>query len=277
MTTTRRTKRIQSARGWCATVGGLCKLYPSIPPLRRPGHPFFWGSQPCVPAAWLAELLLLAGDIESNPGPKPTLKTLSHTRTQPPHLPNIFQRNANGIRSTVEELKHLMRTTHPDVVTIQESKLTSASRTPQIPHFTAIRTDREHKQGGGLITYIKSDTTFTHIKTPQAINTDDTGIQLLKIHRNTTSQNTHKTLQGHHHSQHIHSTKKHHNTTDTDITNSIQYITDIPNSIITGDVNAHTTLWHSYTDNHRGELISETLSNSNHITLNTDTPTRSLH
>ena len=58
-------------------------------------------------------------------------------------------------------------------------------------------------------------------------------------------------------------------TTDTDITNCIQYITNIPNSIIT-----ITTLWHSYTDDHRGELISETLSNSNHITLNTDTPTR---
>ena len=42
----------------------------------------------------------------------------------------------------------------------------------------------------------------------------------------------------------------------------------------TSDVNAHSTLWHSYTDDHRGELISETLSNSNHITLNTGTPTR---
>ena len=60
------TKRIQPARGWCATVrgGGLCKLYPPTPPLRRPGHPVFWGSQPCVPTAWLAERLLLAGDIE---------------------------------------------------------------------------------------------------------------------------------------------------------------------------------------------------------------------
>ena len=73
------TKRIQPARGWCATVpqsGGLfggtqCKLYPTTPPLRRPGLPVFWGSQPCVPAAWLAERLLLAGDIESNPGTHP--------------------------------------------------------------------------------------------------------------------------------------------------------------------------------------------------------------
>ena len=63
--------------------GTLCKLYPPTPPLRRPGLPVFWGSQPCVPAAWLAERLLLAGDIESNPGPRPTLKTPTHTHTQP--------------------------------------------------------------------------------------------------------------------------------------------------------------------------------------------------
>ena len=59
--------------------GGLCKLYPPTTPLRRHSHPVFLGSQPCVHAAWLAERLLLAGHIESNPGPKPTLKTLSHT------------------------------------------------------------------------------------------------------------------------------------------------------------------------------------------------------
>ena len=46
--------------------GGLCKLYPPTPPLQRPGHPVCWGSQPCVPAAWLAERLLLAGDIEKD-------------------------------------------------------------------------------------------------------------------------------------------------------------------------------------------------------------------
>ena len=78
-------KRIQLARGWCATVpqsGGTVRgntVYPPTPPLRRPGLPVFWGSQPCVPAAWLAERLLLAGDIESNPGPRPTLKTPTHT------------------------------------------------------------------------------------------------------------------------------------------------------------------------------------------------------
>ena len=33
-------------------------------------------------------------------------------------------------------------------------------------------------------------------------------------------------------------------------------------------------LWHSYTDDHRGQLIADVISNSDHITLNTNTPTR---
>ena len=71
----------------CHSRGGTVQIvstHPASPEARPPR--FFLGSQPCVPAPWLAERLLLAGDIESNPGPKPTLKTLSHTRTQPPTL-----------------------------------------------------------------------------------------------------------------------------------------------------------------------------------------------
>ena len=61
-----------------------------------------------------------------------------------------------------------------------------------------------------------------------------------------------------------------HKTADTDI----QHITNIPHSVLTGDVNAHSTLWHSYTDNHSGQLIADVISNLDHITLNTNTPTR---
>ena len=43
---------------------------------------------------------------------------------------------------------------------------------------------------------------------------------------------------------------------------------------ITGDVNAHSTLWHSYTDDHSGQQIADFISNSAHITLNTNTLTR---
>ena len=43
-------------------------------------------------------------------------------------------------------------------------------------------------------------------------------------------------------------------------------IINIPHSVLTGDVTAHSTLWHSYTDDHRGQLIAELTSNSDHIT-----------
>ena len=39
-------------------------------------------------------------------------------------------------------------------------------------------------------------------------------------------------------------------------------------------MNAHSTLWHSYTDDHRGQLIADVISNSDHITLNINTPIR---
>ena len=60
--------------------------------LRRPRPPFYLGNQSCNPAAWLAERQLLPGDIEFNPEPKPTLKTLLHVH---PHSLNtlIYQSN----------------------------------------------------------------------------------------------------------------------------------------------------------------------------------------
>ena len=69
-------------------------------------------------------------------------------------------------------------------------------------------------------------------------------------------------------------TSTHYKTADTDIQHCIQYITNMPHSVLTGDVNAHSTLWHSYTDDHKGQLIADVISNSDHITLNTNTPTR---
>ena len=80
------TKRIQHARGCCATVNRDCaNCIHLILPLRRPGPPVFLGSQSCNPAAWLAERQLLAGDIESNH--THSLNTLIHQSNplNPPH------------------------------------------------------------------------------------------------------------------------------------------------------------------------------------------------
>ena len=70
------------------------------------------------------------------------------------------------------------------------------------------------------------------------------------------------------------STSTHYKTVDTDIQHCIQHITHIPDSVLTGHVNADSTLWYSYTDDHGGQLIADVISNSDHITRNTDTPTR---
>ena len=65
-------------------------------------------------------------------------------------------------------------------------------------------------------------------------------------------------------------TSMHYKTADTDIQYCIQHITNIPHSVLTGDVNAHSTLWQSYTDDHRGQQIADVISNSDHITLITN-------
>ena len=47
-------------------------------------------------------------------------------------------------------------------------------------------------------------------------------------------------------------------------------ITNISHSVLTGDVNTHSTLWHQYTDEHRRQLIPDLIRSSDHITLKTN-------
>ena len=124
----------------------------------------------------------------------------------------------------------------------------------------------------GLITLINNDITFINI--PNAINTHNTELQLIKIQsigktKDITIANTYFPPR--------HTTSSQYNTVDTDITYCIRHVTNIPDSMLTSEVNAHSTLWYSHTDDHRGQLISDIISNSGHITLNTDTPTRVPH
>ena len=133
-----------------------------------------------------------------------------------------------------------------------------------------MRTDRLHKAGGGLITLIRDNITFATTYIPSTINTHNTELQMVKVHINNTEHITIANI----YIPPRYTTSTHYKTADTDIQHSIQYITNIPHSVLTGDVNAHSTLWHSYTDDHRGQLIADGISNSDLITLNTNTPTR---
>ena len=133
-----------------------------------------------------------------------------------------------------------------------------------------MRTDRLHKAGGGLITLIRDNITFTTTDIPSTINTHNIELQMVMVHINNTKHITIANI----YIPPRDTTSTHYKTADTDIQHCIQYITNIPHSVLTGDVNAHSTLWHSYTDDHRGQLIADAISNSDHITLNTNTPTR---
>ena len=94
----------------------------------------------------------------------------------------ILQVNINGLRNKLEELKLLIHDTHADIITIQETKLTPKAKTPKIHNFTSVRTDRLHKAGGGLITLIRDNITFTTTDIPSTINTHNIELQMVKVH-----------------------------------------------------------------------------------------------
>ena len=207
-----------------------------------------------------------------------TIRTAHTANTTSIHKPSshnernliILQVNINGINNKLEELKTLIKNTHADIITIQETKLTSKSNTPKVPTYTTVRTDRPHKSEGGLITLIRDNITFTPTDIPSTINTHNIELQMVKVHLNNTKHITIANV----YIPPRDNTSTHYKTADKDIQHCIQHITTIPHSVLTGDVNAHSSLWHSYTDDHRGQLIAEVISNSDHISLNTDTPTR---
>ena len=207
-----------------------------------------------------------------------TIRTAHNANTTSIHKPSsnnernlvILQVNINGINNKLEELKTLIKNTHADIITIQETKLTSKSNIPKVPTYTTVRADRPHKSGGGLITLITDNITFTPTDIPSTINTHNIELQMVMVHLSNTKHITIANV----YIPPRDSTSTNYKTADKDIQHCIQHITTIPHSVLTGDVNAHSSLWHSYTDDHRGQLIAEVISNSDHISLNTDTPTR---
>ena len=91
-------------------------------------------------------------------------------KLQPPPIPTqavdensftIMQFNANGIGNKLTELGEFLKRHNVKVVVIQESKLSSNSKTPSIQNFTTVRKDRRQGQGGGLLTLIHKSINFS--------------------------------------------------------------------------------------------------------------------
>ena len=164
----------------------------------------------------------------------------------------ILQFNINGIKNKLEELKLLIQATHEYIITIEETNLTPKANTPKVHNFTTVCAIRLHKARGGFITRIRDNITITTTEIHSTIKTHNTELQMAKVHiintKHITIANIYIPPQD--------SISTHYKTADTDMQHCIQHITNIPHSVLTGDVNAHSTFWHSYTDDHRGQLIT---------------------
>ena len=96
--------------------------------------------------------------------------TLPTPQPLPPSIPihavngnpfTIMQFNANGIDNKLSELGELMERHNRKVVVIQDSKLSSNSRTQSIQNFTTVRKDHREGQVGGSLTLIHKSTNFS--------------------------------------------------------------------------------------------------------------------
>ena len=137
---------------------------------------------------------------------------------------------------------------------MQKTKLNQSHKRPNIPQFTPIRTDRPHKQGESLLTYIKNNIGFSQL------NTSNT----FPIEIRTNRQNPPFNITAITYRKHIHATQTLHPTiTNRRRLNYIEHAYNINQSFkrnhhsITADVNAYSPLWYSPTKNHRGELIED--------------------
>ena len=138
--------------------------------------------------------------------------------------------------------------------------MSSQFRKPSSLHKQTHRADRLHKAGCGLITLIRDNITFTTTDIPSTINTHNTELQMVMVHINNTKHITIANI----YIPPRDTISTHYKTADTDIQHCIQYITNISHSVLTGDVNAHSTLWHLYTDDPKGQLIADVISNPDH-------------
>ena len=178
----------------------------------------------------------------------------------------ILPVNINGIKNKLEELKLLIHDTHADTITINE---TSSPLKQTHPNYITSPPCAPIGRGG-LITLIRYNITFTITYIPSTINTPTIQLRMVKIHINNTKHITIANI----YIPPRDSTSIHYKTADTDIQHCIQYITNIPHSVFTGDVNAHSTFWHLYTHDHRGQLFADLISKLDRILLNTNTPIR---
>ena len=95
------------------------------------------------------------GEMEDHPNFKPNKPSRTTLK--------IWQYNADGIESKMFELRDRMMNAGVDVCAVQETKLATKQKDPQIPGYATLRLDRKNISGGGLLIFVKKDLNFHRV------------------------------------------------------------------------------------------------------------------
>ena len=215
-------------------------------------------------------------DQRGNPD-EPDAHHTTHINSQhlPPPSLNFLQFNCNGIQHGHRELSSYLHDKQILVACLQETKLTSTSKTPSFANYNMVRKDRPSQDGGGgLAILVHHSISFLPFNTDQFFQHDN-----ISEH-----QGIIITLPGGVSTLHLiniyippcTSCPPGHTPVLDPLFGGLQLL----DCLVMGDFNAHNPAWFSATDDHRaesrGKLIIDLINASNLTILNeeTNTPTR---
>jgi endonuclease/exonuclease/phosphatase family metal-dependent hydrolase len=198
-----------------------------------------WACPQCIKQAYMAN-----HKVVHNKGAKEPSEDDPHDPDEDPKnyqkSLKILQWNVAGLKHKMWELRNKAMEQDLDIILIQETKLKEGrdETVPgfSIPNYTSIRVDRKDRDGGGLISYIKTTLTHEHIK-DEACDTTETSTFRVKLTRNKWIKISNVYCPPLSASRQYRA--KHLCRLDTSI------IPATPNSLICGDFNAHSPMWDS--------------------------------
>lgn len=101
-----------------------------------------------------------------------------------PNSPSVsqtfLQYNCNGLRHSSAELNSFLQKSGVKVACLQETKLSSTTKSPFFANYTVLRRDRPTGRGGGLAILVHHSVLFTHIDSSSIFPGDGTA-ELLGI------------------------------------------------------------------------------------------------
>ena len=146
------------------SLGSCCaNCVKKPPPAMGARFTVFLARRPCGHAGWLTQLLMKAGDVETNVGknwacsfpPTPHSSPITPEASDGNPFINL-QFNANASGNKQVELGELVERHKVKVAMIQESKLTLNSRTPNIQNFTTVSKKNPSSRPRRWFTHIDS-------------------------------------------------------------------------------------------------------------------------